>query len=154
MHKGQYLIPLLISFATTPSWALSDSGTVVAVKQGTATRYKQEYRCFDKAVKSRRHRRENTLERALIGGALGYALGHNSSHRSEIAAGGALLGGYSSEKKHRHGVVFKRVCENVELPIEYPHGYVVKVKYKGEYRLFQTDKKYDVGDDYQIELHW
>lgn len=147
-------IALLYLASTSFSYALEDFAKVIQVKRGTKVFMQQDYRCEEKIVTEQpRALNRDRAEKALIGGAIAYGLGHNSQYRGEIATLGAAAG-WASESKQAPVKRGKRVCGNVLVPQTYPDGWELIVEYRGEKKLVQTDKKYEVGDLFPIQVSW
>lgn len=151
-HASILKIALLYFFCSSFGYALDDFATVIQVKRGTKVYMEQDYRCEEKIVTERSQvSGKDRAERALVGGAIAYGLAHNSQYRGEIASLGAAAG-WVSEPKQAVRKKGKRVCGNVLIPTSYPDGWELVVEYRGEKKLIQTDKKYEVGDLFPIQV--
>lgn len=154
MSKRYYLIAALVVLFPLSGLAATDFGTVIQVNPGTKTMQQQEYICEDQVfLKKSEPSRLEYVERSLLGGALGYGLGHRSHHRNEIAGTGAVLGWLSTPEPQTEEVT-RRVCHNVMVPSQYQWGYDVIVEYKGERKSYYSEKRYKVGDSYPITVSW
>ena len=154
MKKIYFLIAVPVAFFSLNSLAATDFGTVIQIKPGTKTYQQQDYVCEDQVfLKKSEPSRLEYVERSLLGGALGYGLGHRSHYRNEIAGSGAVLGWMSTPEPQPEEEV-RRVCHNVMVPNQYQWGYDVVVEYKGEKKSYYSEKPYKVGDSYPITVSW
>ena len=126
--------------------------TVVQVNPGHKTHYVQEYSCENHLVVERRaDSSSKRLQRAIIGGAIGYGLGHNSQYRGEIAGTAALLG---LAKTHAPQSIEKRVCGNKTVAKTYTWGYQLVLDYNGSQQSVYSETAYEIGDNYPIQVSW
>ena len=116
-----------------------------------------EKECWDETVQANNGKgsRTHTIMGALIGGAIGNALGHNKSNKRVGAVAGALLGGSiakDNQRKERsqYNVVTRCHTSRVSSEEERVIGYRVTYHYQG--KTYTTRMKRDPGNSLRVRL--
>lgn len=116
-----------------------------------------ERECWDEQVqvKDRRGSRTNTIMGALIGGAIGNALGHHKSNKRVGAVAGALLGGSIAKdmqsKRPPRTEVYTR-CNTTRVSTEEERVIGYRVTYHFQGKTYTTRMKRDPGNSVRVRL--
>lgn len=152
-----FLVPALLAAAQVQAeYAWADVLDATPVYQ-TVRRVEPLRECYETQVYERRSRSSTpTILGAILGGALGHAVGRGNTNKKVGVAVGAILGGSIGSdvgRHHRHGGHRTRTqCELVEEVREEERllGYDVRYQYNGQVYATRMDR--DPGERIRVRV--